>query len=406
MQARHTRRRAPFLARVPWSALLAAVLALAASAALVTSEAPIEDPIWWYTNQTPPSVSLEGPAGPLRGVAEGVLVVQPADRTRLVGITVDGQPLATDPPRVVVDTARLADGQHTVTVVVRDTSRRQNQATASWSFVSDNRGPALDVSLDPAGGPVEGHTLVIRIRPSEPGPSPIGDLEGRKLLLQPDGAGGYWALEGIPPGVSYQQMSLRVRATDALGNETTWSHTYPVKRTRFPEETLDFDPSLDYLANKEVRAEEDARLHAVYAAPSGPARWSGPFQLPVEGPITTQFATKRSYNGRFPEGHHAGVDFGAPMGAAVLAPADGVVRFAEKVPVRGNALVLDHGAGVFSTYAHLQRFEVQVGDVVKAGQLIARVDSTGLSTGPHLHWEIWVDGANVDPLDWTKRTFP
>jgi murein DD-endopeptidase MepM/ murein hydrolase activator NlpD len=90
----------------------------------------------------------------------------------------------------------------------------------------------------------------------------------------------------------------------------------------------------------------------------------------------------------------------------VRAPANGVVVFADIVPARGNALVLDHGAGVYSTYGHLDGFDVEEGAEVRAGQIIGRVGTTGFSTGPHLHWEVWVNGANVDPLEWTRRTFP
>jgi murein DD-endopeptidase MepM/ murein hydrolase activator NlpD len=80
--------------------------------------------------------------------------------------------------------------------------------------------------------------------------------------------------------------------------------------------------------------------------------------------------------------------------------------FVGSLPARGNVVILDHGAGVYTTYAHLQRADVDVGAEVKPGQPIGRVGTTGFSTGPHLHWELWVGGANVDPLDWTKRAYP
>jgi murein DD-endopeptidase MepM/ murein hydrolase activator NlpD len=80
--------------------------------------------------------------------------------------------------------------------------------------------------------------------------------------------------------------------------------------------------------------------------------------------------------------------------------------FTGEMPARGNVLILDHGGGVYSTYAHLQDFEVEPGDEVAQGQPIARVGTSGFSTGPHLHWEMWVNGANVDPREWTARLFP
>jgi hypothetical protein len=387
-------------------AVLPILLALGAVAFLATTEAPIEDPGWWLTNETPPRVALEGPAGPLRGPAEGILRLDAAARARVEAATVDGRPATVQGARVVVDSAKLPDGPHRVVVTARDTSLRQNPASAEWAFISDNTGPALDVRLDPPEGPVEGHTLVVHARPSEPAGNLDGALEGRDLHWQPDGGGGFWALAGIPPEPTYRTLALRLHAADALGNQAGWDSSFPLVRTRFPEEVLAFDPGIDYLAEARVRAEEDARLMPVYRGENGPKRWDGPFRPPVEGPITTEFATRRSYNNRFPQGNHAGVDYGAPGGAPVSAPAAGVVTLAARTPVRGNVLVLDHGAGVYSTYAHLERFEVDPGQAVAAGQVIARVGSTGLSTGPHLHWEVWVDEANVDPLEWTRRAFP
>ena len=69
-------------------------------------------------------------------------------------------------------------------------------------------------------------------------------------------------------------------------------------------------------------------------------------------------------------------------------------------------VILDHGLGVYSTYAHLSAVDVKVGDMVERGQAFAKVGSTGLSTGPHLHWEMWVGGANVNPIEWTERDIP
>jgi len=74
--------------------------------------------------------------------------------------------------------------------------------------------------------------------------------------------------------------------------------------------------------------------------------------------------------------------------------------------VRGNATMIDHGWGVYTGYYHQKEIYVQVGDRVQAGQLIGLVGSTGRSQGPHLHFEVWVNGVQVDPLDWLSQTFP
>ena len=78
----------------------------------------------------------------------------------------------------------------------------------------------------------------------------------------------------------------------------------------------------------------------------------------------------------------------------------------DRVQLRGTIVILDHGLSVFTTYAHLSAVDVQVGQEVQRGQAFAKVGSTGLSEGPHLHWELWVGGVNVDPMEWTQQSFP
>jgi murein DD-endopeptidase MepM/ murein hydrolase activator NlpD len=354
--------------------------------------------VWWYSNATPPRLSVDGPKGPLRGPVEGAIQLEPADRAHIVSVTVDGRPIqvTSNAKNVDVDSASLPDGQHQLLVVARDTSRLQNQAVATWSFVSDNTPPKLDIAIDPGEGPREGHTWLLRIKADKPDTQVKGNMGDQPLKLQSDGAGGYWALEGVPPDPSYSSVTVEFTAADALGNTGKVDRTWPVQHTTFPEDdALGLDP-----VPADARAQEDAQLQAVYAQEDGPKQWDGPFRVPVEGPITTEFGTHRPYE------YHPGTDFGVSLGTPVAAPARGVVVFEGKEPARGNVLVLDHGAGVYSTYAHLDRFEVEPGQDVAPGQTLARVGSTGFSTGPHLHWELWVAGSNVDPIDWTRRSYP
>ena len=93
-------------------------------------------------------------------------------------------------------------------------------------------------------------------------------------------------------------------------------------------------------------------------------------------------------------------------GMPAYAPADGVVALAEKLTVRGNAVIINHGWGIYSGVYHLSEINVTVGQRVKQGQVVAKIGSTGLSTGSHLHWDLRVRGLNVDPMQWTRRVFP
>lgn len=136
-----------------------------------------------------------------------------------------------------------------------------------------------------------------------------------------------------------------------------------------------------------------------------------PFARPI-GPefgTTSPFGTRRSYeSGEYSlEGFHAGQDFGASPGVQVVAPAIGIVALAEPLNVRGNAVILDHGRGLFTGYWHLSELRVSPGQVVQPGDVIGLVGNTGLSTGAHLHWEARIYGTAVDPLQFLDEApFP
>ena len=128
------------------------------------------------------------------------------------------------------------------------------------------------------------------------------------------------------------------------------------------------------------------------------------FRSPLHGEFrhTSPFGSRRTYGSDPSVSAHAGEDYSAAPGTPVYAPAGGRVVLAEQLFVRGNAVVLDHGNGVFTGYWHLSELAVKPGERVNAGQLLGKVGSTGLSTGAHLHWEMRVAGLAVDPLQWVK----
>lgn len=123
-----------------------------------------------------------------------------------------------------------------------------------------------------------------------------------------------------------------------------------------------------------------------------------PSILPTMGSISSRFSLHRRNPVLVVTRPHEGVDIAAPFGTPVVAPAAGVVVALNERGGYGLLLELDHGHGVTTRYAHLLRVRVRLGQVVLRGQLIANVGNSGLSTGPHLHYEIRVAGAVVDPL--------
>ena len=161
------------------------------------------------------------------------------------------------------------------------------------------------------------------------------------------------------------------------------------------------------LAPERVRAELK-RLNQVWGGVSPKRLWRDAFRFPIaEGfPRTSPYGTRRSYNNGPVASYHAGTDWGAPEGTPILAPARAVVVLAEPLDVRGGAVILDHGQGVYSGFWHLSRIDVQVGQKLERGEQLGLVGTTGLSTGAHLHWEIRINGIAVDPLQWTHHYFP
>ena len=122
------------------------------------------------------------------------------------------------------------------------------------------------------------------------------------------------------------------------------------------------------------------------------------FVWPVQGRISGRFGNQRIYNGE-PKAPHSGMDIAVPQGTPVRAPAAGIVTFAQPdLYLTGGTILLDHGFGLSSNFLHLSKLEVQVGDHVRQGQVIALSGMTGRATGPHLHWGFNWFGTRLDPL--------
>jgi murein DD-endopeptidase MepM/ murein hydrolase activator NlpD len=168
----------------------------------------------------------------------------------------------------------------------------------------------------------------------------------------------------------------------------------------YESQVLQLPPDRATLLDPVLVASETQKVAAVWSQVRPELLWRDQFRRPIgeQYETTSPFGTRRSYNGGPIDSYHAGQDFGAPAGITVTAPADAIVALAEPLQVRGNAVILDHGGGVFSGYWHLSEFRVTPGQQVAAGDPIGLVGNTGLSTGAHLHWELRIYGIAVDPM--------
>jgi murein DD-endopeptidase MepM/ murein hydrolase activator NlpD len=181
--------------------------------------------------------------------------------------------------------------------------------------------------------------------------------------------------------------------------------TVTVVRETFATRRLRLDPSKEALFDPKLVAIERRKVGAAFGMISPQQLWEGPFALPTTSPRSSPYGVKSIYNGVV-HGWHRGADFAAPPGSPVRAANHGVVRLAEGIPLSGNAVLVDHGLGVFTTYMHMSSIAVRVGQRVRKGDIVGRVGSTGVATGPHLHWGLRVNGLYVDPLLWVmpRRT--
>lgn len=251
--------------------------------------------------------------------------------------------------------------------------------------------------------PGQGETLVFQVTTNAP-VRLTAYFDDAAVAVDARGLG----LAGVHPVAAPGEHLLRVRATDAEGWVTEAIWPVRVVARPFDEQHIVLSDETSALLAPELVQAERRKLAAIWERAEGIALWTGPFTYPLTIPLrlTTGFGTRRTYNDGQLYGFHEGVDYGALAGTPVYATASGRIVLAEPLAVRGNAVIVDHGMGVVSGYWHLSRIGVEAGQVVRQGDLLGWVGTTGLSTGPHLHWEVRIVGIPVDPRPWVERGFP
>ncbi|HYN10515.1 MAG TPA: peptidoglycan DD-metalloendopeptidase family protein [Vicinamibacterales bacterium] len=177
------------------------------------------------------------------------------------------------------------------------------------------------------------------------------------------------------------------------------THTLVVAPKTFPTRRLTVDEAfVNPPEAARARIEEESKLVAAIWNASPPDRlWDGPFIRPVPHPANSAFGTRSIFNGQR-RSAHGGADFLSPAGTPVKAPNAGKVVLVRNLYYSGTTVIIDHGLGVLSYFAHLSEPTVAEGDTVAAGVVVGKVGATGRVTGPHLHWTLRVSGARVDPL--------
>lgn len=208
------------------------------------------------------------------------------------------------------------------------------------------------------------------------------------------------ALIGIDDFYANRQPTLTIQPT----GQPAWSQPWLFVDGSWTYNQITLTGEAAAITQEQIAAER-ARLFEIWEQDSPTPQWAASFRLPITNylEITSLYGARRSYNGGPYRTSHEGVDFAAYGGTAVTAPTAGTIVIAEPLTVRGNAVIIDHGLGIYSGYYHLSSINVAVGDWVEPGQQVGGVGTTGFSTGNHLHWDFLVAGQWVDALAWQEQ---
>ncbi len=270
---------------------------------------------------------------------------------------------------------------------------------------------AVFVLLSPARA-VEPPTLTLEARAFKPGEillvtvagndaktPPDGGVGGRALNFFPGASTGTWlAFFGLDLEFSTGPVNLNAVLRSPDGTVVQKTDILNITDAGFPLVELAVDPKFVALGKNDAKRAEDEfkKLHALFSKTTEKRMFNGSFVSPIPGAATARFGERRVFNGQ-PRAPHSGMDLKAKLGQLVRAPAAGKVLLVDALFFAGKTLILDHGLGLTTQYAHLSKFLVKRGDRVKKGQIIGRVGATGRVTGAHLHWALKFQNSRIDP---------
>ncbi len=282
-------------------------------------------------------------------------------------------------------------------------ARRKPAATAA-SVHNCGQGITLHLSAPES---TQGSLLLLELQNSA---KPLGEVKAtwdnkdipfwQQPKLEEKSPDAWRALLGVDLELKPETYTLAIAGKSQAAEDFTCAASIAVKEGKFATESLKVapnfvEPNPEQLARAEA---ERQRLRAIFATITPERLWDGHFRYPLSG-ITTggNFGKRRILNGKAGS-PHGGVDFPAPAGTPVYAAQRGRVVLAEPLYFSGNTVVLDHGLGLYTLYAHFESIAVQAGDLVDTGALLGKVGATGRVTGPHLHWGVTVNRARANPL--------
>ncbi|WP_325435954.1 peptidoglycan DD-metalloendopeptidase family protein [Pseudomonas nitroreducens] len=240
--------------------------------------------------------------------------------------------------------------------------------------------------------PVPGGVAVVQL--GQDAAVPTATFQGKPVLVVREEGRDWIAIVGIPLTAKTGNQQIAVKQAGASRNLgfTVGAKHYKEQRITL-KNTRQVNPLPEDLKriNREL-AEQTAAYRSF--SPGTPSNLV--LDKPVNGPLSSPFGLRRFFNGE-ERNPHSGLDFAVPAGTPIKTPAAGKVILIGNYFFNGNTVFVDHGQGFISMFCHMSKIDVKLGDQLPRGGVVGRVGATGRATGPHMHWNVSLNDARVDP---------
>lgn len=240
--------------------------------------------------------------------------------------------------------------------------------------------------------PVQGGVAVVALDKETTKPSVY--YKDKPVLVIHEDSKQWIAVVGIPLTTKAGTESIKVK-----GQQGSYTVNFTVAHKDYREQHIKLKNKQQVNPDEQnqQRIAKELKLQlAAYQQFSNRIPSNVMFDLPIQGRLSSPFGLRRFFNGE-ERNPHSGLDLAVPQGTPIKAPADGEIILIGDYFFNGKTLFIDHGQGLISMFCHLSAIDVKLGQQVKRGEVVAKVGATGRATGPHLHWNVSLNDARVDP---------
>ena len=402
--------------------------------------------VFYFRDTEGPLISLSPATGPVSAKTplsltfadEGtglktvqVTIVQGGSRVPLVDQTIPPQTKEIS-LELNFGSLKLKDGQIQIEVVATDQSiyhlGKGNSTRQLFEVTYDTRPPIISI-LSKAHNLTKGGSGLVTYRLNEEVEKSgvqIGDHFFTGFLQE---SGAYASLIAYPFDMQEDNFVPRIYAIDLAGNERQAGIYYRANDKKFRQRNINLSnnfiqqkaPEFESMVpeigepidtflyvNGEIRRQNRAKMAELSLKTSATPRWHGSFVQLQGAAVLAQFGDHRSYfyaNKQVDKAVHLGYDLASIAQAEIPAGNDGEVIWADYLGIYGLCIVIDHGLGLQTLYAHMSQLDVQPGEMVVKGQILGRTGATGMAGGDHLHFGTFVSGIAVQPLEWWDKNW-